>query len=139
MRDYWLQGVVASVTGVIAYYVGGFDFALKIFLGTVIIDYISGVLCAWHNKTISSKIGIKGIIKKVALFLLVVVANMAQMVIDIPIREVVIFYLIANETISILENIGSIGIKIPPILTDALEQIKDKKSKEDIEKGDKND
>lgn len=132
----WIQGILSGIAGIIAYYAGGFDFALKIMLGAVVIDYISGLLSAWHNKAISSRIGAKGIIKKVGLFLLVAVANIVQMIVSIPIREVVIFYLIANEMISILENVGGMGIGIPPVLTDALAQIKNKNTDE---KGKNND
>lgn len=117
------------VGGIIVSFLGGWD-GLAITLVTLIgLDYITGVLKAIYNKELSSEIGIKGIIRKVLLLIVVGLTVLLERNLGIPaIREVVIMFFIANEGISLLENIAQMGVKFPDKLKEILLQLRDKES-----------
>ena len=119
--------VLTAVLSVITFLFGDFSKLLITLIAMVVFDYITGVMKAVITKTVSSEIGAKGIIKKAFLFCIVAVAHMVQAVIDtdIPIRDIVICFYVANEGISILEN-SSEFIPIPEKLKDILLQIRQK-------------
>lgn len=106
---------------------GGYDILFKIFLIFIIIDYISGILQAIYNKKLNSQIGAKGIVKKVGYILIVIIAAAFDTLNGnaMAIRNVIIYMFIANEGISILENLSQIGILIPNILKNKLESMGD--------------
>ena len=125
----YLKFIVAVIGGVLADYLGVFDGMLHALVVFVVIDYFSGVLRAISEKNLSSHVGAKGITKKVGIFVLVGVAN----IIDVHIigaehlmRSAVITFYLANEGISIVENLAAIGLPIPSKLVDMLAQIKGK-------------
>ena len=91
----------------------------------IIIDYITGILRAIYTKKLSSKIGAKGIIKKVGYIFIVILAALLDKLLNSTgnIRNIVIYMFIANEGISILENWTNMGIKIPKILKDKFNDI----------------
>jgi len=100
----------------------------------VVIDYITGVMCAIVDKKLSSEVGFKGIFKKVLIFILVGVGN----IIDVQVlgqagvlRTAVIFFYLSNEGVSLLENAGHLGLPIPAKLKAVLEQLHDRSEKED--------
>ena len=100
----------------------------------VVIDYITGVMCAIVDKKLSSEVGFKGICKKVLVFILVGVGN----IIDVQVlgqagvlRTAVIFFYLSNEGVSLLENAGHLGLPIPAKLKAVLEQLHDRSEKED--------
>lgn len=120
---------VISFLGTGFYLLGGFDKALECLIVVVVLDYITGVISAWYNKKLDSKIGIKGIIKKFTYFLLVVLSvqidkTLGQVGI---IRNLVIYFFVANDGLSILENIGKMNIPIPKKLKEALLQLSEEK------------
>lgn len=131
MKETWImiQTALAGFGGWLGYYLGGCDgllYALTIF---VIIDYLTGVMCAIANKKLSSDVGFKGICRKVLIFLLVGVANVVDMQIlgqGAILRTAVIFFYLSNEGISLLENAGHLGLPIPTKLKTVLEQLQDK-------------
>ena len=95
----------------------------------VVIDYLTGVMCAIINKQLSSEVGFKGIFRKVLIFLLVGIAN----IIDVQVigtgavlRTAVIFFYISNEGVSLLENAGHLGLPIPEKIKTVLEQLHDR-------------
>lgn len=80
------------------------------------------------------KFGIKGIIKKVLILIVVGIAVLLEMNLGVPaVREIVMMFFICNEGISLLENIAQMGLKIPDKLKDVLLQLRDK-SEESEEK-----
>lgn len=120
---------VISFLGTGFYLLGGFDKALECLIVVVVLDYITGVISAWYNKKLDSKIGIKGIVKKFTYFLLVVLSvqidkTLGQVGI---IRNLVIYFFVANDGLSILENIGKMNIPIPKKLKEALLQLSEEK------------
>lgn len=119
--------ILAGMLSVITFFFGDFTKLLITLIAIIITDYITGVLKAIFNKSVSSEIGAKGIIKKAFIFCIVAVAHMVQSVIgtDVPIRDIVICFYLANEGISILENSAEF-IPIPDKLKDILIQIRKK-------------
>lgn len=120
---------VISFLGTGFYLLGGFDKALECLIVVVVLDYITGVISAWYNKKLDSKIGIKGIVKKFTYFLIVVLSvqidkTLGQVGI---IRNLVIYFFVANDGLSILENIGKMNIPIPKKLKEALLQLSEEK------------
>lgn len=118
--------IFGAIGGAIAYWLGGLDQILIALIALIIIDYITGVLKAIHNSNLNSDVGFKGIIKKVAILLVVAVSFIIEMATgdNFIIREITIMFFIANEGISILENIGEMGVPLPHKLVSILEQLK---------------
>ena len=103
-------------------------------LAFVVIDYITGVMCAVVDKKLSSVVGFKGIFKKILIFALVGVGHILDtMVIGTGsvLRTAVIFFYLSNEGISLIENAGHLGLPIPAKLKAVLEQLHDRSEKED--------
>ena len=101
----------------------------------MVVDYITGVLRAVNEKKVSSRIGAKGITKKILIFLLVGVGHMldVQLGTGNVLRDAVIFFYISNEGISLLENAVAIGLPVPEKLREILQQLHEKK--EETENG----
>ena len=110
----------------IVYLLGGWDIALQTLLIVIAIDYVSGICKAIYKKKLNSKVGIKGIIKKFAYLLTVALAVELDQIMGNTgaIRTLVIYFFVANDGISILENMGGMGIPLPQKLTEVLEQLK---------------
>ena len=136
MKDFWysIQAVFMAIGGWLGWYLGGCDGLLYALLGFVVMDYITGVMCAIADKNLSSEVGFKGLCRKVLIFILVGAAN----IIDVQIigtgsvlRTAVIFFYISNEGLSLIENAGHLGLPIPEKLKAVLEQLHDRAEKED--------
>ncbi|PEA88273.1 phage holin family protein [Bacillus thuringiensis] len=121
--DVVIKTCIATFGGFCGYFLGGWDATLKILVTMAIVDYITGVIAAGYNGQLKSKVGFKGIAKKVVLFLLVGVAAQLDTAIgsNSAIREATIFFFMGNELLSILENAGRMGIPLPQPLTNAVE------------------
>ena len=109
MKEFWntIQLAFAAVGGWLGYFLGGCDGLLYALLAFVVIDYITGVMCAIADKTLSSEVGFKGICRKVLIFLLVGIANVLDVQViatSSVLRTAVIFFYISNEGVSLLEN-----------------------------------
>lgn len=135
MKEFWLmiQAVFTGLGGWMGYYLGGCDGLLYALIAFVIVDYLTGVMCAIADKKLSSNVGFKGICRKVLIFLLVGIAN----IIDIQVigqegilRTAVIFFYLSNEGVSLLENAGHLGLPIPTQLKDVLEQLHKRSEKD---------
>jgi toxin secretion/phage lysis holin len=124
--DKIISVILANVATVFIYLFGGFDVALQCLLIAIIIDYISGLIKAYNTKTLSSSIGFRGILKKVGVLLIVMLAVLVDRVTlnNGGIRTLVIYYFVANEGLSVLENLAQAGLPIPKKLKDALKVIK---------------
>lgn len=138
MKDH-VSAAVGVAAGVISWLVGGFDtpiLALVICMG---VDYVTGLIVAgvFHTspKTqgggLDSRVGWKGLARKFVTLLMVVVANLADVLLELHyIRDAVIVAFCANECISILENAGLMGIRIPKVLRAALEKLGEERNHE---------
>ena len=108
---------------------GGWDTILQALVALMVLDYITGVSAAFSENRLNSKIGLRGIIRKVTMLLVVVMAGFLDLGLGLQdplLRTVVIMFFIANEGLSMLENAASIGVPIPRRLVEALEALKDK-------------
>lgn len=106
--------------------VGGIDSALISLAVVMLIDYITGVSSAIYNKKLNSKIGLKGIIKKLCYLGGVGLAVIVDKICGQTgvFRTLVIYFLIANDGISIIENMAEMNIPLPKKLIKILEQLK---------------
>ena len=134
MREIWnfIQICISAAGAFFGWFLGGNDGFFYALIAFVIIDYITGVINALLLKSLSSEIGFKGICKKALIFALVGIANFIDLFVlkeGCVLRTAIIFFYIANEGISILENVSKIGLPIPQKLKDVLAQI-NKRSEE---------
>ena len=119
----------ASIGAVLGNFIGGNDGLLYALIVFVVVDYITGVLCAVVEKNLASSIGFRGIFQKVMIFLLVGIANVLDTKIlgaGAMLRSAVIFFYVANEGISILENAGRMGLPVPEKMKGVFRQLHDK-------------
>lgn len=132
--------VIGAVGGAIAAAFGGWNSALLALIICMAADYITGVIVAlvFHSspKTdtggLSSAVGFKGLLRKIAVLLIVVVANQVDILIGTTyVRDAVVIGFCANEIISLLENAGLMGIPIPNVLMRAIDVLKNKGEKEE--------
>lgn len=123
----FIKSMVAIIGGYIAMFLGGFDGILIALCIFAVVDYLTGVIAAIIEKKLCSRIGFLGIARKILMFLMVGVATILNTNVlggEMPIREIVIMFYIANEGISIIENSARLGLPIPKKLIDVLEQLK---------------
>lgn len=114
----------------IGFFLGDLDIFIYSLTAFVICDYISGIIRAGFERKLSSKIGFKGILKKIMIFIIVGIANICDKNLiknQSMIRSSIIFFYIANEGLSILENALAIDLPIPKKLKILLEQFKEEK------------
>ena len=118
--------IAGAVGGFIASLFGAWDTILWALVVVMVFDYVTGIIKAVYTKTMSSKAGFKGLLKKVSTLIIVGLANVIQVVTggNVPLREVVIVFYIANEGISILENLSEILPNMPQALKDILSQLR---------------
>lgn len=125
----YVKTIVMVVGGLISYMVGGLGLAFTVLLGLMVIDYATGLMVAIYKKNLSSKIGSKGLIRKVSVILLIgavyLVEKLAFEQVGYIGDGVVISYCFL-EFISIVENMGKMNVPIPKILKDLILVLKPK-------------
>lgn len=123
------QVLWAAVGGSIGWFLGGMDglvYALLIFLT---IDYITGLMSAVLERKLSSHVGFKGIFKKMLILAFVGIGNVLDLYVleqGSAIRTAVIFFYLANEGISIIENSSKIGLPVPEKMKLLFQEIQSK-------------
>lgn len=118
--------LVAGGAGAAASFLfGGWSAALGTLVFFVVADYVTGVVAAGGQGELSSKAGMKGISKKVFIFLLVAVAHHVDQYLGAgsTFRDGTVVFFVANEALSIIENAGRMGVPIPPKFEQMLEQL----------------
>lgn len=127
-----MKNLINFITGTLAttlvYFLGGWDIAIQSLLVFIVIDYVTGICKAIYNKKLNSSVGAKGIIKKVGYLLIVAISVILDKIAGNTgaIRTLVIYFFVANEGLSIIENWGGMGLPLPKKLTETLEQLKQK-------------
>lgn len=139
MKNFWnmAQLAFAAIGGGLGWFFGEMDGFFYALIAFVVIDYLTGVMCAILDKTLSSNVGFRGIFRKVLIFVMVGIGH----VIDTQLigngdalRTAVIFFYISNEGVSLLENAAHVGLRCPEKLKDVLAQLHDRtENKEDNE------
>ncbi|HGD5651159.1 TPA: holin family protein [Streptococcus agalactiae] len=131
MKELWnmCQLAFTAVGGWLGYFLGGCDGLIIALVLFVVIDYITGVMCAVIDRKLSSAVGFKGIFRKVLIFMLVGIAN----IIDVQViksgsvlRTAVVFFYLSNEGLSLIENSVHLGLPVPEKLKAVLKQLNDK-------------
>ena len=124
MKEFWnaIQFVFTAVGGWLGYFLGGCDGLLYALLAFVVIDYITGVMCAINDKALSSEVGFRGICRKVH-----VIGTGSVL------RTAVIFFYISNEGVSLLENAAHLGLPVPQKIKAVLEQLHERAEDDDKE------
>ena len=135
MKEFWnvIQMVFTGVGGWLGYFLGGYDGLLYALIVFMVVDYITGVMCAVNDKKLSSAVGFKGICRKVLILMLVGIANLLDVTIigtGAVLRTAVIFFYLSNEGVSLLENAGHLGLPIPEKLKEILAQLHDRAESE---------
>lgn len=135
MKQIWtlIQIAFSALGGFIGWFLGGNDGFIYALLAFVVIDYITGIMCAIADKELSSEVGFKGICKKVLIFTLVGIGNLLDIYILGQagiLRNVVIFFYLSNEGVSILENASHLGLPVPEKLKEILKQLHNRKESE---------
>ena len=128
MKQIWngIQIAFSALGGFLGWFLGGLDGFLYALIAFVVIDYITGVMCAIADKNLSSGVGFKGICRKVLIFALVGIGNIIDVqVLGSPgvLRTAVIFFYLSNEGVSILENSTHLGLPVPEKLKEVLAQL----------------
>ena len=120
--------VVGVGGGLASFLFGGWSALLQTLVLFIALDYVIGVLVAGYHGELNSKVGFKGIAKKVLILLLVAVAHQIDLLLGDGslIRDAVIFFYLANELLSILENVGKTNLPIPVVLKKAVETLNNK-------------
>ena len=136
MKEFWLsvQLVFAGVGGWLGWFLGGCDGLLYALVAFAVTDYITGVMCAIADKTLSSAVGFRGVCRKVLIFTLVGIGHILDTQVigsGSVLRTAVIFFYISNEGVSLLDNAAHLGLPIPEKLKAVLEQLHDRAEKED--------
>ena len=135
MKEFWnaIQFIFAALGGWLGWFLGGCDGLLYALIAFVVVDYITGVMCAVVDKKLSSEVGFKGIFKKILIFLLVGIANLLDVNIignGSVLRTAAIFFYLSNEGVSLLENATHLGLPIPEKLKSVLQQLHDRAEEE---------
>ena len=120
------NSVVAVIATFFTWIFGTWDIAIAILIIFMVLDYLTGVIVAYQNRTLNSEVGFKGLIKKCMILVILIVAVMLDRLLNTGtwvFRTLVCYFYIANEGISLLENVSNLGVKIREKLKDALEQL----------------
>ena len=136
MKEFWISVQVAFTTigGWLGWFLGGCDGLLYALLAFVVIDYVTGVMCAVVDRRLSSAIGFRGIFKKVLIFALVGTEHILYAYVigtGSVLRTAIIFFYLSNEGVSLIENAAYLGLPVPEKLKAVLEQLHDRAEKEE--------
>ena len=126
--EYTKYGVAILGTGV-TWLFGTWDTAIMVLIAFMVVDYVTGVIKGWYAKELSSDVGLKGIARKFLILLVLMVAVLLDRLLNTGtwvFRTLACYFYIANEGISILENVVVLGLPVPDKLKEALVQLKDK-------------
>ena len=129
-----IQLVFSALGGWLGFFIGGLDGLLTALIAFVVIDYITGVMCAVIDRELNSAVGFRGIFKKIVIFTLVGIAHIMDTQVigsGSGLRSAVICFYLSNEGLSILENSGKLGLPIPERLKDILAQLHNRKESEE--------
>lgn len=127
-----IKSFLSAISTTLLFILGGWDIALQSLIVVMIIDYLTGISKSYVAEKLNSNKGFKGIVKKLAMLGLVAIAVIIDRLVGDTglIRTFLIYYLVANEGLSIIENLGEMDIIVPEFLKKRLEQLKDKGDQE---------
>lgn len=123
-----VKAVSAAAGATVGYLWGGWTVMLQALLVLVCVDFVTGWIAAWINGELRSMKGYIGVAKKISIFLFITVAHVIDMVLgDMHyLRDAVVFFYLANELLSIIENAGKMGVPMPDVLRNAVAVLESK-------------
>ena len=133
-------GAVGVAGGIVINLLGGWDNALAALFICIILDYLTGLAVAGvfkkspktKNGALESRAGLKGLIRKIVMIVLVGIAHTLDILIGADyIRYTVIIGFICNEVISLIENAGLMGVPVPDVIKSAVDVLKGEEEKKD--------
>lgn len=133
-----IQTAIAALGGWLGYFLGGMDGMLIALIVFMVLDYITGLMCAVVDKKLSSAVGFKGIFKKVLILILVGIATLLDKNVvgtGSTLRTAIIAFYLSNEGVSILENAAHLGLPVPEKLKEILTQLHHRDEKKENEDG----
>lgn len=117
----------ALAGGVLGQWLGGWDGFLQCLIAFVVMDYLTGVLCAFQKKELRSAQGFRGILKKILIFMVVGMGHLLDITLlggaGSPLRLAMIGFYLSNEGLSILENLGRLGVPLPKRLAAVIREL----------------
>ncbi len=122
------NGIIATVGTVLTYLIGGWNASLKILAVFIISDYLTGIMNGFVNKKLSSSVGFNGLLRKAAIFFVIIIANQLDLAVNNDnnlFRTMACYFYIANEGISITENLAMLGVTLPDFMVNALNKLKE--------------
>lgn len=128
MNQFKIDIIIGFLGSIISFLIGKIDISIIILASFMIFDYLSGVIKAIKNKQLNSKIGFEGLLKKICIFIILIVANLLDLLLgndNLMFRSIVIYFYISNEGISILENLCEMNVPIPEKIKEILLSIKE--------------
>ena len=142
MKETMTKSVTAIIAGIATTLLGGWDAALEILLIFVVLDYVTGVGAAIKTKTLKSSVGFDGLLKKGTIFLVVILAAQLDRITGNAagvFRTATAFFFVANEGLSVLENVAEMGVSLPKFISNALMKMRDEQDPMDSADTDDND
>lgn len=133
MAKFSIKTIIAAIIGGFIALIGGWDKVMEILIIFIVLDYLTGVGLAIKYKKLNSEIGAKGLLKKAAIFAVIIIAAQLDRIVENPtnlFRTAAALFYVANEGISITENIGKLGAPLPGFIIKVLEQLKSKNDEE---------
>lgn len=128
-----IQMAAAALGGWLGYFLGGADGLLIALIMLAVLDYVTGVMCAVSDKTLSSEVGFRGIFRKMLIFMLVGVGHIVDTHVvgtGSALRSAVICFYLSNEGLSVLENAAHLGLPVPDKLKQVLTQLHNRSDKD---------
>lgn len=127
-----VKTISTALGSLMGYMFGGWNMFMNLLLWLVVLDWLTGWGAAWINGELKSRKGYHGIARKVAIFALVAVSHFIDIILGGQqyFQNAVVFFYLANELLSIIENVGRMGVPVPKILRKAIEVFNEKSGEE---------
>ena len=127
--------ITTGILAVFTYLFGAFDILIQGAFMFIVLDFMTGLAKAWHNGEVSSNKSRKGLLKKTMFLSMILIGHWLDKISLIPdnsmsFRTLVLVFIVANEGISILENISEMGVPIPGFLRKVFERLDNEKDEE---------
>lgn len=129
VREFGLNTFIAAIGTIVSAWLGGWDAALKVLVALMVVDYATGFLGAVKNHKVNSEVMYWGGIRKGAILVVLAIAVLLDQMVgnSAPVlRTLAIYFYVSREGISVTENLGILGVPLPPGISRVLTQLQEK-------------
>lgn len=129
VKEFSLNTLVAISGTVISAYLGGWDIALKVLISLMIVDYMTGFLGAIKQHRVDSEVMFWGGVRKGIILAVIAISVMLDQLVGNPepiLRTLAIYFYVSREGVSVVENLGILGVPLPPKISQLLTQLQEK-------------